>query len=315
METRTLGNSDLQITPIGIGAWAIGGGGWQFGWGSQDDQDSIGAIQAALDGGINWIDTAPAYGLGRSEEVVARALAGRADRPYIFTKCSIRWREDRSIYRTLKAASVREECENSLRRLNVDVIDLYQMHWPIPDEEVEEGWTEMAKLQQEGKVRWIGVSNFNVGQLKRAQEIAPVTSLQPPYNLLRRGIEAEVLPSVQSQNIGVIIYSPMQAGLLSGKMTRERIARFEDDDWRKDSDFFKEPQLSRNLALAEKLREIGSRHGRTPGEVAIAWTLNNPAVTGAIVGVRRPDQVPGVIGSAEFRLTPDEVKEIEEFPA
>lgn len=313
METRQLGNSDLHITPIGIGAWAIGGGGWQFGWGSQDDQDSLGAIRAALDSGINWIDTAPAYGLGRSEEVVARALQGRADKPYLFTKCSIRWHEDRSIYRTLKAASVREECESSLKRLGVDVIDLYQMHWPIPEGEIEEGWAEMAKLREEGKVRWIGVSNYNVAQLKRVQEIAPVTSLQPPYNLIRRDIEKETLPYVLSQNIGVLVYSPMQAGLLSGKMTKERVTQFEDDDWRKDSEYFQEPQLSRNLALAEKLREIGTRHGRTPGEVAIAWTLNNPAVTAAIVGVRRPDQVPGIVGAAEFRLSPDEIREIEEF--
>jgi len=313
METRKLGNSDLEITPIGVGAWAMGGGGWQFGWGEQDDRESVGAILAALDAGLNWIDTAAVYGLGRSEEVVGQALKSRSDKPYVFTKSSMRWGDDRQIYRSLKAASVREECENSLRRLGVDVIDLYQIHWPNPDDDLEEGWAEMAKLQQEGKVRWIGVSNFSVDQIKRAQAIAPVTSLQPPYSLVRRDIENEILPYVHSENIGVIVYSPMQAGLLSGKMTAERVANFEEDDWRRGSDQFQEPKLSRSLALVEVLRAIGKRHGRTPGEVAIAWTLNSPAVTAAIVGVRRPDQVPGIIGAAEFRLTPDEVREIEEF--
>ena len=314
METRQLGNSDLRITPIGVGAWAIGGGDWQFGWGGgQEDDDSIAAIHAALDAGLNWVDTAAVYGLGRSEEVVGKALQDRGDRPYVFTKCSMRWHEDRQIYRTIKGASVREECENSLRRLKVDAIDLYQIHWPLPEEDIEEGWTEMAKLKEEGKVRWIGVSNFNVAQLGRIQAIAPVTSLQPPYNLVRRDIEQEILPYVHEQNIGVIVYSPMQAGLLSGKMTRERIAAMGSDDWRSRSDYFKEPQLSHNLALVEKLREIGNRHGRTAGETAIAWTLANPAVTAAIVGVRRPDQVPGIIGAAEFRLTPEEVQEIEDF--
>jgi len=313
MTKRKLGNSDLSITPIGIGSWAIGGGGWKFAWGSQDDNESISAIRRGLEKGINWIDTAAIYGMGHSEEMVAKALEGVSERPYVFTKCERRWHADGTIYPSLKAESVRKECEDSLRRLKVDAIDLYQVHWPEPEEEIEEGWTEMAKLQREGKVRWIGVSNFNVEQIKRAQKIAPVTSLQPPYSLLRRGIEAEILPYVRSQNIGVIVYSPMLSGMLTGKMTRERAANFQPDDWRRNNAEFQEPKLSRNLELAELLRKIGQRHGRTPGEVAIAWTLNNPAVTAAIAGVRRPDQVDGIAGALEFRLTAEEIAAIERF--
>ena len=313
MTKRKLGNSDLTITPVGIGSWAIGGGGWKFAWGSQDDNESIAAIRRGLDKGINWIDTAAIYGMGHSEEMVAKALEGIGTRPYIFTKCERRWNADGTIYPSLKAESIRKECEDSLRRLKVDAIDLYQIHWPEPEQEIEEGWAEMAKLQQEGKVRWIGVSNFNVEQIKRTQKIAPVTSLQPPYSLLRRGIEAEILPYVHSQNIGVIVYSPMLSGMLTGKMTRERAANFQQDDWRRNNAEFQEPKLSRNLELAELLRKIGQLHGRTPGEVAIAWTLNNPAVTAAIVGVRRPDQVDGVAGALEFRLSAEEIAAIERF--
>jgi aryl-alcohol dehydrogenase-like predicted oxidoreductase len=313
MRTRRLGNSDLDITPLGFGAWAIGGSGWAFAWGPQDDDESVAAIRAALDAGVNWIDTAAVYGLGHSEEVVARALEGVRHRPYVFTKCARVWDERRQIGKSLKAESIRRECEASLRRLKVDVIDLYQMHWPEPDEDIEEGWSAMARLQEEGKVRWIGVSNFHVAQLKRIQAIAPVTSLQPPYSLLARTVETDILPYCQQQNIGVIVYSPMRNGLLSGAMTRERVAALPADDWRRRNPDFQEPQLSRNLRLAELLRRIGARHGRTPGEVAIAWTLRHPAVTGAIVGLRRPDQIPGVIGAAEFRLSPDEAAEIEAF--
>jgi aryl-alcohol dehydrogenase-like predicted oxidoreductase len=313
MQTRRLGYSDLNITPIGVGAWAMGGAGWAFTWGAQDDDDSIAAIRAALDAGVNWIDTAPVYGLGHSEEVVARALERMAKRPYVFTKCARIWDKNRQIGKSLKADSIRRECEASLKRLKVDVIDLYQMHWPEPDEDVEEGWGEMARLQKAGKVRCIGVSNFNVAHLKRAQAIAPITSLQPPYSLVSRAIEAEVLPHCQRHNIGVIVYSPMRNGLLSGAMTRERVTAQPADDWRRRNPDFQEPLLSRNLRLVELLRAIGDRHGRTPGEVAIAWTLRHPAVTGAIVGLRRPDQLAGVIGAAEFRLSPAEVAEIEAF--
>jgi aryl-alcohol dehydrogenase-like predicted oxidoreductase len=315
LQTKKLGNSDLDITPIGIGAWAMGGGGWKFAWGHQDDKDSVAAIQKALDAGINWIDTAAVYGLGHSEEVVARALEGRGKRPYIFTKCARIWDENREIGKSLKAASIRQECENSLRRLKVDVIDLYQVHWPEPDEDIEEGWTTMAKLREEGKVRWIGVSNFNVEQMKRAAAIAPITSLQPPYSIISPEIEESILPYTQKNNIGVLVYSPMKSGMLTGKMSRERIASMPDDDFRKRTPNFQEPLLTRNLELAELLRKIGAKHGRTPGEVAIAWTLRHPAVTAAIVGRRTPAQVDGVIGAMEFRLSDAEVNRITEFMA
>ena len=283
MNTKPLGNSDLNITPIGFGAWAIGGGGWEFSWGQQDDNESIAAIKAALDAGVNWIDTAAVYGLGHSEEIVARALEGLANRPYIFTKCSLVWDEKRKIGHCLKADSVRRECEASLKRLKMDAIDLYQIHWPMPDEDIEEGWAAMARLKEEGKVRHIGVSNFNVAQIRRAQAIAPITSLQPRYSLIHREIETDVLPMTARENIGVIAYSPMGSGLLTGAMTRQRIAGLSADDWRRRSRDFQEPLLTRNLRLVEVLRAIGDRHRRTPGEVAIAWVLRNPAVTAAIV--------------------------------
>jgi aryl-alcohol dehydrogenase-like predicted oxidoreductase len=311
IETKQLGNSDLQITRIGFGAWAIGGSGWQFAWGVQDDRDSIAAIRAAVDAGMNWIDTAAIYGVGHSEEVVGRALAELSRKPYIFTKCERLARADGSIYGCLKAESIRKECEASLRRLRVDVIDLYQMHWPQPDEDIEEGWTEMARLQEQGKVRWIGISNFNAEQMKRVQKIAPITSLQPPYSLLAREVEDGILPYARENKIGVIVYSPMKNGLLSGAMTRERALNLPSDDWRSRNPHFQEPLLSRNLELAELLRQIGQRHGRTAGEVAIAWTVNNPAVTGAIVGLRKAEQIKGVIGALEFRLTKEELREIE----
>jgi len=297
---------------MGIGAWAIGGGGWNGSMGPQNDSDSIPAIHAALDHGLNWIDTAALYGLGHSEEVVARALKGRTPRPYVFTKCERVWDAAGTIGACLKAESIRRECESSLRRLQTDVIDLYQIHWPEPDEDIEEGWTELARLQKDGKVRYIGVSNFSVAQMKRAQNIAPITSLQPPYSVVTRAIETEILPFVSGNNIGVIVYSPMSAGLLTGAMTRERVANFAAEDWRRNLPNFQEPLLSRNLKLVEHLREIGNRHGRAPGEVAIAWTLNNPAVTGAIVGFRSAKQVAGTIGAAEFRLPPSEMAEIED---
>ncbi|MFN0084005.1 MAG: aldo/keto reductase [Blastocatellia bacterium] len=311
MELRQLGNSDLRITPLGIGAWAMGGAGWAFAWSDQDDDASVAAIHAALDAGINWIDTAAVYGLGHSEEVVAKAMRGRANPPYVFTKCGRHWDENRQIVKLLKRESIRRECENSLRRLGVDVIDLYQMHWPEPDEDIEEGWTAMAELKEEGKVRWIGVSNYDVAQLRRVQSIAPVTSLQPPYSLIRREVEPEVLPYARTHNIGVIGYSPMGSGMLSGAMTRERVANLPEDDWRRRGPQFQEPLLTRNLGLVEKLKEIAARHGRNAGEAAIAWTLANPAVTGAIVGFRNPEQVAGIIGAMEFRLSPEEVAEIE----
>jgi aryl-alcohol dehydrogenase-like predicted oxidoreductase len=310
LATRQLGNSDLHITRIGFGAWAIGGGDWQFAWGHQEDKDSVAAIERALDLGVNWIDTAAIYGLGHSEEVVARALKQSGRKPYILTKCSMRWDNSRTIYRDLKAASVREEVEASLRRLNIDVIDLYQIHWPDPESEIEEGWETMAQLQQEGKVRFIGVSNFNVAQMKRAMKIAPITSLQPPYSLLRRGVEAEILPWCREHGVGVVNYSPMVSGLLTGKMTADRIQKLPADDWRRKNVEFNAPRLQKNLALVERLRAIGDKHGVEPGVVAIAYTLHHPAVTAAIVGARRPDQVAGTIAAASFALSDEEYREV-----
>jgi aryl-alcohol dehydrogenase-like predicted oxidoreductase len=311
MNKRKLGNSDMQITALGIGAWAIGGSGWYGSMGPQNEGDSIPAIHAALDHGLNWIDTAALYGLGHSEEVVAAALKGRNPRPYVFTKCERAWNSKGEVGASLKAGSIRRECEGSLRRLQTDVIDLYQIHWPEPDQDIEEGWTELLRLKEEGKVRYIGVSNFSVAQMKRAQAIAPITSLQPPYSIVTREIERDVLPYARSSNIGVIVYSPMSAGLLTGSMTKERVASFLPEDWRRNLPNFKEPLLSRNLRLVERLREIGKRHGHSPGEVAIAWTLHHPAVTGAIVGFRSPRQVEGIIGALEFRLSETEMAEIE----
>lgn len=313
MQKKRLGNSDLEITTVGIGAWAMGGGGWAFAWGPQDDQESIDAIHAALDQGVNWIDTAAVYGLGHSEEVVARALEGRANRPYVFTKCERIWNEKGEIAKSLKADSVRRECEASLRRLKVDTIDLYQIHWPEPDDQIEEGWSELAKLRQEGKVRWIGVSNFNVEQMKRAQAISPITSLQPPYSIISPEIEQSQLPYCQENNIGVIVYSPMKSGLLTGSMSKERVQQMPEDDFRKRALAFQEPNLTKNLEIAALCKRIGERHGRTAGEVAIAWTLRHPAVTAAIVGMRSPKQVDGVIGAIDFRLSSAEIEEIEKF--
>jgi aryl-alcohol dehydrogenase-like predicted oxidoreductase len=318
MQTRKLGNSDLHITPVGYGAWAIGGSGWEFAWGSQNDNDSIAAIHRSLELGVNWIDTAAVYGLGHSEEVVARALKSwPGPRPYVFTKCGLRWDSKGTVRKVLTADSIRHEVEDSLRRLSLDVIDLYQIHWPPdPDSsELEEGWSMMAQLQRQGKVRWIGVSNFSVQQLRRAQAIARVTSLQPPYSLLHREIEDQVLPYCLREGIGVIVYSPMASGLLTGAMTRERAANLPKDDWRKNHPDFTEPNLSRNLALVERLQELARRHNRSAGEVAIAWTLHHPAVTGAIVGARNARQAEGVMRAGDLRLTDGEVNEIEAFSA
>ena len=310
MKTKRLGNSDLYITPVGFGAWAIGGSGWEFGWGNQDDKDSIAAIHRALELGVNWIDTAAVYGMGHSEEVVASALGSwSGTRPYVFTKCGLLGDEQGYVHRNLRANSIRRECENSLRRLKVDAIDLYQIHWP--SEDLEEGWGEMARLQEEGKVRWIGVSNFDASQLRRAERIAPVISLQPPYSLIRREVEADILPYCHSHGIGVIVYSPMQSGLLTGAMTRERVAKLPDGDWRSRDPEFREPKLSKNLALVERLRKIGQKYGAPPGQIAVAWVLRNPAVTAAIVGARSSQQVEQNVGAADLHLSDEDVAEIE----
>jgi aryl-alcohol dehydrogenase-like predicted oxidoreductase len=313
MQTRQLGKTDLFITPLGFGSWAIGGGGYQFGWGSQDDRESIAAINRALDLGINWIDTAAVYGLGHSEEIVSRAIKERAERPYIFTKCSMLWDQNGNISHSLKQDSIRREVEDSLRRLQVEAIDLYQMHWPNPETDIEEGWSTLSDLKREGKVRHIGVSNFNIEQLQRAMAIDRVDTLQPPYSLIHPNVEDEILPFCEKNGIGVIVYSPMMSGLLSGKMTRERINNFSQDDWRRNNPEFQEPRLYRNLWLAELLKNIGRHHGLSAGEIAIAWALRLAAVTGAIVGGRNPNQVDGIVGAADFRLSENEIDGIDRF--
>jgi aryl-alcohol dehydrogenase-like predicted oxidoreductase len=320
MTLRTLGQSDLKITPIGIGAWAIGGGSWEFAWGPQDDEESIAAIRAGLERGINWIDTAAVYGLGHSETIVGRAVKGLRQRPYIFTKCSLVWDDSGNVSHNLQAASIRREAEASLKRLGVDAIDLYQIHWPAwkggPESDspgsIEEAVGALALLQREGKIRNIGLSNFNAKQMQRALNVASITSLQPQYSLLARDVESSILPFAREHQIGVIVYSPMASGLLTGAMTRERIAALPEDDWRKRSPNFQEPLLSRNLRLVEALRAVAKRRDATPGEVAIAWTLRNPAVTGAIVGVRSERQVSGIAGAADLELSADDMLEIEQ---
>jgi aryl-alcohol dehydrogenase-like predicted oxidoreductase len=308
-----LGRTGLEITRVGFGAWAIGGGGWEFGWGPQEDEDSIAAIHRALELGVNWIDTAAAYGLGRSEQVVGRALEAvpAGERPFVFTKASLVEGPGRTVVSNLKRESILREADASLARLGVDAIDLYQIHWPNPDEDIEEGWAAFAELKERGLVRHIGVSNFDIEQLRRIQQIAPVETLQPPYSLIARDIESEILPFAEREGIGVLAYSPMGSGLLTGGMTRERIAGLADDDWRKTDSAFSEPQLSRNLALVERLRAVADRHGSTPGAVAVAWTLRNPAVDAAIVGFRRPDQVDPILPAAGLELSAQDVDEIE----
>jgi len=302
LATTELGSTGLEITRVGFGAWALGGGGWEFGWGPQDDQESIAAIHRALEGGVNWIDTAAAYGFGRSEEVVGRALQGLDERPYVFTKASLLEGPGRKVLHSLKRDSIRREAEASLARLGVDAIDLYQIHWPIPVEDIEEGWSAMSELKDEGLVRHIGVSNFDVEQMRRIRSIAPVETLQPQYSLIARDVEQEILPFAERGAIGVIVYSPMGSGLLTGTMTRERIEGLPADDWRRDDARFREPQLGRHLAAAERVTDVARRLGVSPGAVAIAWTLHNPAVDGAIVGMRRPDQVDELLTAATLDL-------------
>ena len=310
LRTSPVGHTGLEISRVGFGAWAIGGGGWEFGWGPQQDDESIAAIHRALALGVNWIDTAAAYGFGRSEEIVGRALRGLPERPYVFTKSSLLDDGTRHVRHVLKRDSILREAEGSLQRLGVDAIDLYQIHWPNPDQDIEEGWAAMATLKERGLVRHIGVSNFDASQLRRIQSIAPVETLQPPYSLIDRAAEAEVLPFAECHGIGVIVYSPMGSGLLTGGITRERIAAMPDDDWRKTDPRFTEPQLSRHLALAARLRTIADRHDVSAGAVAVAWTLRNPAVDGAITGFRRPDQVDPVVAAAGLELTEQDLAEI-----
>ena len=310
LSTSPLGSTGMEISRVGFGAWAIGGGGWEFGWGPQQDEDSIEAIHRALHLGVNWIDTAAAYGFGRSERVVGQALQGVTDRPYVFTKASLLDDGTGQVRHNLKRDSILREAEASLRRLGVDAIDLYQIHWPIPAEDIEEGWSALAELKERGLVRHIGVSNFDVAQLRRISSIAPVETLQPPYSLVDRAAEKEILPFAGRSGIGVIVYSPMGSGLLTGTMTRERIEAMPADDWRSRDPRFTEPQLSRHLALASRLRLVADRHAVAPGAVAVAWTLRNPAVAGAIAGFRRPSQVDRIMAAADLELTYNDLEDI-----
>jgi aryl-alcohol dehydrogenase-like predicted oxidoreductase len=311
LTTTELGQTGLDITRVGFGAWAIGGGNWEFGWGPQDDDESIATIHHALEHGINWIDTAAAYGFGRSEQIVGRALQGVADRPYVFTKCSLLEGPDRTVAHSLKRDSILREAEVSLTRLGIDAIDLYQIHWPDPAAEIEEGWAALAELKAQGLVRHIGVSNFDARQLRQIQQIAPVETLQPQYSLIERDVEQEILPFAERARIGVIVYSPMGSGMLSGAMSRERVERLPEDDWRKHDARFNEPRLSRNLELVARLTAVAERNGSTPGAVAVSWTLRNPAVDGAIVGFRRPEQVDPLLVAADLELTDEDLAEIE----
>ena len=309
--TSQLGTTGMEITRVGFGAWAIGGGGWEFGWGPQQDEESIAAIHRAMELGINWVDTAAVYGFGRSERVVGRAIAGLSERPYVFTKASLLDDGTGHVRHSLKRDSVLREAEASLQRLGVEAIDLYQIHWPDPEQDIEEGWSALAELKEQGLVRHIGVSNFDVGQLRRIQSITPAETLQPPYSLVERAAEGEILPFAERAGIGVIVYSPMGSGLLTGAMTRERIEQLPADDWRARDPRFAEPQLSEHLALADRLGAVADRHGVTPGAVAVAWTLRNPAVDGAITGFRRPDQVDPIVAAAGLELTDEDMNEIE----
>ena len=313
MQTRMLGNSGLELTTVGLGTWAIGGGDWKFGWGPQDENDAVSAVVKAVDLGINWVDTAAVYGDGRSEEIVGRALKqlGSSRRPLVATKCSRVFQPDGNIEGDLSRANIMREVDASLHRLGIDVIDLYQLHWPVPDEDIEEGWAAMAELVQLGKVRHIGVSNFNVAQMKRAQTIHAIASLQPPYSMIVRDVEEQTLDFCQDQGIGVITYSPMYKGLLTGTFSTERLEKLGAGDHRRNDPRFQSPLLEKNLALVDSLRPIAQRHGRTLAELAIAWVLRQSAVTSAIVGARRPEQIAATAPASDWQLDADDIATID----
>ncbi len=314
--TASLGTTGMAITRVGFGAWAVGGGGWKFGWGDSDDVQSVNAIRAAVDSGVNWIDTAPVYGLGRSEEVVGHALAKitESDRPYVFTKCGLTFDSDRpddGLYNVLAPTSIRRELDNSLRRLQVERIDLYQVHWPPEDgTPLEDYWATMVALRDEGKVRAIGLSNHDVVQIERCEAIGHVDSLQPPFSLIHRDTASDLLPWALDHGTGVIVYSPMQAGLLTGAMTAERVTGMPDDDWRAAHEDFTGDNLTRNLALAQALRPIAQRHGVPVAAIAVAWVLAWPGVSGAIVGARKSEQVQGWLPAASLELTSEDLVEL-----
>ncbi len=313
MQFRQLGQSNLKLSTIGFGSWAIGGGDWKFGWGDQDAREAIDAIIAAVDLGINWIDTAAVYGGGKSEELVGQALKelGSARRPIVATKCGRVMRDPETIDKVLKRDSIMAECHASLKRLGVDCIDLYQMHWPEPDEDIEEGWSTLVELKQQGKVREIGVSNHSVEQLKRLEAIHPVCSLQPPYSMIVPDAEKQLLPYCGQQQIGVVTYSPMYKGLLTGKFTAERAASLPASDHRSRDPRFQSPQIEKHLKLVEGLEAIAAKHQRTVAELAIAWVLRRPEVTSAIVGSRRPAQVAETVKAADWNLSSEDVQAIE----
>jgi aryl-alcohol dehydrogenase-like predicted oxidoreductase len=314
MQRRQLGYTDLKLTTIGLGTWAMGGP-WQFGWGPQDDNEAIAAILKAIDLGVNWIDTAAIYGCGHSEELVGKALKQTKIKPIIATKCGLLWDEKREKVNCLKAKSIRQECEASLKRLRIDIIDLYQIHWPEPQKDIEQAWEEMARLAEDGKVRYIGVSNFNLEQIKRVQKIAPVASLQPPYSMLNREVEDELLGYCAENNVGVVAYSPMQRGLLTGKFSQKRLAGLPLDDHRKTSSDFQEPHFSAALQLVDQLRPIAKRNGRTLAQLAISWVLRRSEVTAAIVGARRPEQIAETAAASDWTLSQEDTKEIEQLLA
>ena len=314
MQTRQLGYTDLKLTTVGLGTWAMGGP-WQFGWGPQNDDDAIAAVLTALDKGINWIDTAPVYGLGHSEKLIGNALKQTSRKPLIATKCGLLWNDKRGKISCLKTESIRRECNASLTRLGVEAIDLYLMHWPEPDEDIEEAWQEMAKLTEQGKVRYIGVSNFNLDQIERVRKIHPVASLQPPYSMLHREVEDELLGYCAKNDIGVITYSPMQRGLLTGKFSQQRLAALPLDDHRRRSPDFHEPQFTATLQLVDRLRPIAERSGRTLAQLAVNWVLRRSEVTAAIVGARRPDQIEETAAASDWTLTDEDIEEIEQLLA
>ncbi len=312
MRTRQLGNTDLQLTAVGLGTWAMGGP-WEYGWGPQQDEPAIAAILAALDQGINWIDTAAVYGLGHSEELICQALKQTSEKPILATKCGLLWNDKKQKVSNLKADSIIEECHASLKRLNVDTIDLYQMHWPMPDEDIEQAWEAMAKMVEQGKVRYIGVCNCNVDQIKRVQKIHPVASLQPPYSMVHRKVEAEILGYCAENDIGVVAYSPMQRGLLTGAFSKERLAALADDDHRKRHRDFQEPNFTAALELVEGLKPIAARNHRTLAQLAVSWVLRRSEVTAAIVGARKPEQIIETAPAGDWKLGAEDIEEIEEL--
>ncbi len=314
MKKRKLGNTDLELTTVGFGTWATGGTGWAFSWGPQDDEYSVKAIQKAMEMGINWIDTAAVYGLGHAEEVVAKAIEGKRDKIILATKCSLTWDENKRIAGVLKKQSIRNECEQSLKRLNTDYIDLYQIHWPNPQKDIEEGWTELVKLKEEGKIRFAGVSNFNVSQMKKIKKHGPIASLQPPYSMLKRDIERDILPYCKSENIGVVAYSPLQVGLLTGKFKQDSVKKLDDEDWRKTkSAHFFEPLYSINLKFVESLKPLAQKYSRTIAQLAIAWVLRREEVTSAIVGARKPSQIEETALAADFEIPKATLANIEKL--